>query len=470
MAAMNNYDTLIRVSKMNGRKASADSTMTLTDQRTLINGELARVGGRKGKAFEALDQSGFTVLESPVIEQILARVESGESKGLVLAYGDRLARNAWSLGGFFSRMAKAGGEIHDASMPGIDYRTPEGRQLTMMRGVSSEGVYFAAKRRGDNVADQVVARGVANAVPYGYRRNAVNGVKSDPSRDAKALVPDPGHAAIVRKIFAMRLEGQRIAAIVRTLNDAGVPSPRGKRWTDATVETIVRNEVYTGVVKLGQRRNEGAHKPLVSKSDWRKVQATRGVTLSGTYKAGLAGGLVVCSGCGRPLGVAGRPGRLVYSCRGGSADGACPRRVYVSKGPADAFVLDVVVEALDSRTLDVFASTRELDDAKAALAAAQASKADVLAKADVLTKDELEAALLPKRAAEEAAQQAVEQALMRAEEAVELPKSGSAFLASSETAQRRTARSLIERIVVSPPVAGGTVEDRLREVVFTHGG
>jgi DNA invertase Pin-like site-specific DNA recombinase len=258
---------------MNGRKASADSTMTLTDQRTLIEGELRRVDGRKGRSFEALDQSGFTVLDSPVVEEILARVERGELAGLVIAYGDRLARNAWQLGGFFQRMEKTGGEIHDASMPGIDYRTPEGRQLTMMRGVSSEGVYFAAKRRGDHVADQVVARGVANAVPYGYRRNAVDGVKTDSARDAKALVPHPDHAAIVRRIFAMKLEGERIAAIVRTLNDAGIPSPRGKRWTAATVETILRNEVYTGVVKLGERRSrDDVHEPLVKKANWRKAR------------------------------------------------------------------------------------------------------------------------------------------------------------------------------------------------------
>ena len=62
------FDTLIRVSKMNGRKASADSTMTLTDQRSLISGELGRIDGRKGKEIEAKDQSGFTVLDSPDIE------------------------------------------------------------------------------------------------------------------------------------------------------------------------------------------------------------------------------------------------------------------------------------------------------------------------------------------------------------------------------------------------------------------
>jgi site-specific DNA recombinase len=454
---MSNYDTLIRVSKMNGRKASADSTMTLTDQRSLIKGELARIGGRQGKPFEALDQSGFTVLDSPAVKEILQRVESGASKGVVIAYGDRLARNAWDLGGFFSRMEKAGGEIHDASMPGIDYRTPEGRQLTMMRGVSSEGVYFAAKRRGDNVADQVVARGVANAVPYGYRRND----GSDPSKDAKAFVPHPEHAAVVKRIFTLRLQGQRVAAIVRVLNDAGVPSPKGRKWSRSTVETIIGNEVYTGVVKLGPRRNEYAHRPLVSKSDWKRVQTTRAVTLSGTYKAGLAGGLVVCSGCGGPLKVAGHPGKLTYSCRNGSADGPCARPVHVTKTIADEAVEMAVAEALDSQRLPVFASAKEIAGAREELDRAKAVKTDWLEKAELLTAEELETGLAPKRKAVEIAQERYDELVARAEESTDLPKDGTAFRKLDEAGQRRVAKLLIGKAVVSPPLAGRTPADRI---------
>jgi DNA invertase Pin-like site-specific DNA recombinase len=465
------YDTLIRVSKMNGRKESADSTMTLTDQRKLIEGELARVDGRKAKSFEALDQSGFTVLESPVIEEIVSRVESGQSAGLVIPYGDRLARNAWQLGGFFSRMEKAGAEIHDASMPGIDYRTPEGRQLTMMRGVSSEGVYFAAKRRGDNVADAVVARGVPNVVPYGYRRNAdPAGHKADPSRDAKALVRDDQDARIVERIFALRLEGERIAAIVRTLNDAGIPSPRGKHWTPQTVETILRNEVYTGLVKLGERRLEGAHPALVSKSSWRKVQATRGVTLSGTYKTGLAGGLLVGPGSDRPLNVAGHEGKLTYSSRGAaSADGPPPVRVHVSKRAADAFVESTIAEALNGQALDVFASSKLVEETRQAWEQAKAELDAFLEMTDVLTKDEMTVAIAPRRAKVEAARESYDAALAEAEETVDLPDSGAAFLALDEQGRRRVARSLIERVVVSPPVPGGTIEDRFT-VDWRNGG
>jgi DNA invertase Pin-like site-specific DNA recombinase len=462
---MNGYDTLIRVSKMNGRKQSADSTMTLTDQRSLIKGELARIDGRQSRAFEALDQSGFTVLDSPVVEEILGRIESGKSKGIVIAYGDRLARNSWDLGRFFSRMEKAGGEIHDASMPGIDYRTPEGRQLTMMRGVSSEGVYFAAKRRGDNVADQVVARGVANAVPYGYQRNNGN----DPSKDTKALVPHPEHAAVVKRIFKLRLQGQRVAAIVRILNDAGVPSPTGRKWSRGTVEAIVKNERYTGVVILGGRRNENAHKPLVSKTDWKHVQSTRAVTLSGTYKMGLAGGLLVCSGCGGSLKVAGHAGKLTYSCRNSSADGPCPRPVHVMKPIADEIVFAALYQACESRRLRIFTSDNAIKDAHAARERAEVGIAKVLEKADVLTKQELEEALVPKRAALEAARNREDEALAQAEESADLPKSGSAFSKLEETAQRRVAKVLIEKVVVSPPLTGGAPADRFA-VVFKDGG
>jgi hypothetical protein len=369
-------------------------------------------------------------------------------------------------------MEKAGAEIHDASMPGIDYRTPEGRQLTMMRGVSSEGVYFASKRRGDSVADAVVARGVPNVVPYGYKRNAdPAGHKVDPSRDAKALVRDEHDAPIVEQIFALRLKGERVAAIVRTLNDAGISSPRGKRWTPQTVETILKNEVYTGLVKLGERRLEGVHPALVKKANWRKVQTTRGLTLSGTYKAGIAGGLLVGPDDDRPLNVAGAPGKgMTYSTRGAaSADGPPPRRVHVSKRAADAFVESTIVEALNGQTLDVFASSKLVEETRQAWEAAKAELDAFLEMTDVLTKDEMMVAIAPRRAKVEAAREAYDAALAEAEETVDLPDSGAAFLALDEQGKRRVARSLIERIVVSPPVPGGTIEDRFT-VDWRNGG
>jgi hypothetical protein len=75
---MKTYDSLIRVSKMNGRAETADSTMTIDDQ-TAANRQAVRdVGGRVGKTLKALDQSGFSVHESKAWQAAVARIGRGD--------------------------------------------------------------------------------------------------------------------------------------------------------------------------------------------------------------------------------------------------------------------------------------------------------------------------------------------------------------------------------------------------------
>ena len=73
------------------------------------------------------------------------------------------------------------------------------------------------------------------------------GFKKD-KRDKVTLVPgDPEHHAVVVRIFSMRhdegLAGTRIACV---LNDEGIPSPTGKRWTKAVIDGLLFNETYCG--------------------------------------------------------------------------------------------------------------------------------------------------------------------------------------------------------------------------------
>jgi hypothetical protein len=128
------------------------------------------------------------------------------------------------------------------------------------------------------------------------------------------------------------------------------------------------------------------------------------------------------------------------------------------RGPAPR---QKIVDALKKRKLGLFASSRLVEEARQAREQAKAEKGAVLAKAGILTDEELELAIVPARAKEQAAQQAYDEALAAAEESVELPTTGAAFLALDEHGKRRTARSLIDQVVVSAPVAGGAVADRL---------
>jgi DNA invertase Pin-like site-specific DNA recombinase len=468
------YDALIRVGKTNGRKESDDSTMTIRDQETAIKRAITDAGGRLGRTFKALDQSGFTIHESDVYPALLERVRSGKSAGFVVGYGDRLSRNWRTVGKFFDDLEAIGAEYIDASSPEIDYRTDEGRMLTGMKAVMGEVPSLTARKRGKRIADETVARGVPNAVPYGYRRNVgPDGVKTDLERDAKALIPDEVTAPIVRRIFALRLDGYKWSAIVRTLNEAGVPSPRGGLWTHNTVSMIVQNPVYTGVVLLGQRRKEGAHAALVSRADWKRAQSTRTVVRSGRYAGGLAGGLVVCAGCGRPLKVAGTDARLVYGCRRSSTAGVCSRPVYVTKDAADEFVAVTIEHVLSHGTLGAITSSRELEQQHARVDAAKAELEAYVVNAAALDAVLFKAGLDARQAKHHEEQALYDELVARAAEVTSLPDgNGWRELAGDLEAQRRVARSLVENIVVGPPVSRSPrapIEERFT-IVWRGGG
>ncbi|WP_200926518.1 recombinase family protein [Sphaerimonospora mesophila] len=97
--------------------------------------------------------------------------------------------------------------------------------------------------------------------PYGYRL-ADAGPHPNPHQAAAGarlhrLALDPPAAAVVKRIFMLRLDGLGAGRIAATLNAEGVPCPSahdrarnphrsGEMWTDGTVLSILRNPRYTG--------------------------------------------------------------------------------------------------------------------------------------------------------------------------------------------------------------------------------
>jgi DNA invertase Pin-like site-specific DNA recombinase len=458
---MKTFDSLIRVSKMNGRTESAESTMTIDDQ-TVANRQAVRdVGGRIGKTLKALDQSGFSVHESKAWATAVARIRAGQSDGVVVAYDDRLGRNWRKAGPFYDGLEAAGGELIVSAMPGVDYRTPQGRAMTGMLAVVSEMGYTAAKTRGDAIAERTVARGVPNRVAYGYRRNEVDGAKTDPDRDGKALVPDKHTAPTVKRIFKLRGGGESYTGIARALNAAGVPSPSGRQWVVPTITAILKNEVYLGTVVLGARRLPDAHKPLVTLPQFRRAQASGTVTRNGRMVAGLAGAVLICEACGRPMRVfgSGRGGHLLYGCRRLSADGPCPRPTNVMKAAADEFVDAEMVAAIEGGQLDLLASARELQAARTELQRATAERKAFVKLSSALEPEDFQSGYDERRQVEAQRAEAYEELLRHAAEVEDLPTSADAWHALDIAHQRLVAQSLIEAVSVAPPTTRSRFAD-----------
>ena len=104
---------------------------------------------------------------------------------------------------------------------------------------------------------------------FGYKKN-----------DEGKLVPDDEQAAIVKRIYELYLSGASIIAIINTLAEDKIPSPKGSgTWSKKTISTILTNAKYTGnvqVLKSDPGRNSycmwDAHEAIVSMEDFAQVQ------------------------------------------------------------------------------------------------------------------------------------------------------------------------------------------------------
>lgn len=72
--------------------------------------------------------------------------------------------------------------------------------------------------------------------PYGYKN--VDG----------QMVVEPEKAAVVRQIYDLILSGMSAADVAKELNNRGISSKRGGKWTGTVISGIIKNEKYTGDV------------------------------------------------------------------------------------------------------------------------------------------------------------------------------------------------------------------------------
>lgn len=179
------------------------------------------------------------------------------------------------------------------------------------------------------------------------------GYKMHPTEKNKIVI-DEEVAPIVRRIFAMALDGVSCRKIAAALNEEHVPTPAaycgwnmGRKgpyaglWSSERISEMLQNETYIGnmvqgrTVKISykskkclkqERENwvvvEGTHEPLIDEESFRKVRLlveSRKHTRSRTYDF-LLKGLIFCHECGYPLATLNRKNaagkeRLFFVCR-----------------------------------------------------------------------------------------------------------------------------------------------------------
>lgn len=113
----------------------------------------------------------------------------------------------------------------------------------------------------------------------GRKAKAIKGVKASGScpfgyrYEWKMVLPDIKKGPIVKEIFSLYLKGFSLQDIAKHLNQCGSATTRGNKWTPASVNLILRNDFYTGVVRFGEIVKDNAHDPLVNKITYGRVQS-----------------------------------------------------------------------------------------------------------------------------------------------------------------------------------------------------
>ena len=452
------FDSLIRVSRVNGRNLTDyDGGHTVRSQTEKNRLAVENLGGRVGRTYKALDESGSTIFTSAEWLEALDRVKRGESAGVAVEYIDRMGRNTPEGLAYVATMTVHGGQVIVDGRP-VDFTDPYEKAMFAQAMVQAELAVDIAKQRARRTMNDVKRRGIANRVSYGYARNeSPDGGRIDPKRDRKAFAVDPGQAPHVKLIFEMRAAGARWPAIIAELHERGVASPSGQPyWTTGTLAVMVKSRVYRGEVKMGGHVTKGAHKPIVSEQLWKAAQSKATRVRTGKHKPGVAHGLLTCSGCGGPLSVQhGGQGFTFYGCRRQSGQGPCPAPVNGSQVKLDQFVDDLVAAALDgAHGLDVVGAQQDLTAAKAAMETAIDDRRQFLAGTRGLDAQVIAEALDSLNADVERTQAAYEDALDRADAAADLPESGDAYRRLPVERRRRVAATLIDELVLDPFPAG----------------
>lgn len=167
-------------------------------------------------------------------------------------------------------------------------------------------------------------------IPYGYMRN-----------EKKEIVIDEAQAETVKYIFERYSEvGGSI--ISQELNDRGILSQTGKRWTDDKVTRVIHNRIYTGTATVGKSYKKNvtdtqrsknsidqyieipnAVEPIVTIEQYEEANLTREKRMNKNKKVGrkparndIYNEKLFCSSCGsRFVRHTGNGGKINYICQ-----------------------------------------------------------------------------------------------------------------------------------------------------------
>lgn len=317
-----------------------------------------RRGWTVGEVIVDNDTSAYSAKRRPGYERLIAGIESGEYRALVVWHPDRLHRSPRELEDFIVLVERAGTEIGTVTAGDWDLSTPDGRLTARIVGSvarkESEDKSRRLRRKHLELAEAGMPSGGGRR-PFGFETDKVTHM--------------PSEAAEVRSMVARFLAGESLYGLAADLRGRGVASSSGGRWTSTTVRTLIASSRIAGQRDHRGRSVDAVWDGIVSPEDVLRVRARlagNGVRAS-VPRVNLLVGLAACGECGRTLSTttmrpAGRAPFRRYVCTGERGCGRCGVGAHLLDGLVERALLSRLVHGTVPRVPSVDAAPDPLAD------------------------------------------------------------------------------------------------------------
>ncbi len=212
---------------------------SLEVQRETLEAYAKREGHEVYKVYSDDGISGATT-NRPALTALLADAKSGKFGLVLVSKLDRFSRNLRDLLNLVEELCACGAGFKSAGEP-FDTTTSSGKLMFQQLGSFAE---FERNRIAERVFPGMVKGAMqghwlgSRFAPYGYTYN----------KTAKLLEVVESEAEIVRKIFALYLEGKSTWGIAAALAKKGIRNRKGNYIGSKAVGDILKNRIYVGTI------------------------------------------------------------------------------------------------------------------------------------------------------------------------------------------------------------------------------
>lgn len=267
--------------------------------------------------------SGETIDDRPEINKVLDRVQDSKIKAVLVIEAPRLTRGD---------LLDLGTMVHALRYTHTLCVTPD--RVYNLENKHDRRAFEDELKRGNDYLEytkEILARGrrlsamqgywVPTKPPYGYDK--------EQQKNKKFILVPNENAAYVRMIFEWYAAGENIRKITRLLWETGArPSLNKIKWSKSSIQHILKNDAYIGIVRYGESRMiriyeggklkkkrvaapesehivaKGLHDPIIPLDLWERVQERLGNvdrTNTNNQLANPVAGLLFCKKCGFAL-------------------------------------------------------------------------------------------------------------------------------------------------------------------------